>query len=88
MSTLAMALLAQIEAAKRAGDLGAVRQALARSATGITQGEFKVGEAALILQAALEANEAMLGAVRPMELIDKAVRVPKRDAAPIKHASR
>jgi hypothetical protein len=74
MSTLATALLAQIEAAKRAGDLGAVRQALARSATGITQGEFEAGEAGLILRAAHEANRAMHGAVQRMELIDKAAK--------------
>jgi len=74
MSRLARALLAQIDAARRAGDFDAVKQTLARSSTGITQGEFEVGEAALILRAAQEANETMLGAARRMELMDKAAK--------------
>ena len=59
MSTLGTALLAQIEAANRARDFGAVRRALARCATAVTAGEFEAGEAGLILVAAQEANKAM-----------------------------
>ena len=59
MSTLATTLLAQFEAATRAGDFGAVRQTLARCATAVTDGEFEAGEAGLILVAGREANWAI-----------------------------
>ena len=71
MSTLARTLLAQIEAAKRAGDFGAVRHALARCANAITAGEFEAGEAGLILVAGQEANKA-IRAGRHVELTVKA----------------
>ena|SRR5437762_876245 len=73
MSTLATALLAQIEAAKRAGDFGVVRRALARCATAVTAGEFEAGEAGLILVAGREANSAIRGG-RHAELIVKATK--------------
>ena len=74
MSTLARALIAQIEAATRAGDFGAVGKTLARCATGVMQGEFDADEAGLILRAAREANYALRSAARRMELIDKAAK--------------
>jgi hypothetical protein len=73
MSTLARTLLAQIEAAKRAGDFGVVRQALARCATAVTDGEFEAGEAGLILVAGREANKAIRDG-RHAELIVKAAK--------------
>ena len=73
MSTLARTLLAQIEAAKRAGDFGAVRHALARCATAVTAGEFEAGEAGLILVAGQEANKAIRGG-RHAELTVKAAK--------------
>jgi hypothetical protein len=74
MSTLARAMIAQIEAATGAGDFGAVRQALARCGTAITAGEFDAGEAELLLRAAGEANNALRDAARRMELIGKATK--------------
>ena len=71
MSTLATALLAQIEAATGAGDFAAVRKALARCATAVTAGEFEAGEAGLILVAAQEANKAIRDG-RHADLIVKA----------------
>jgi hypothetical protein len=71
MSTLATALLVQIQAARRAGDFGAVRQALARCATAVTAGVFEAGEAGLIQVAAREANWAIRDG-RHAELIVKA----------------
>ena len=73
MSTLARTLLAQIEAAKRAGDFGAVRHALARCADAVTAGEFDAGEAGLILVAGQEANKA-IRAGRHVELTVKAAK--------------
>jgi len=74
MSTLARALIAQIEAATRAGDFGAVGQTLARCATGVMHGEFDAGEAGLVLRAAREADDALRKVVRRTELIDKATK--------------
>ena len=73
MSRLATALLAQIEAAKRAGDFGAVRQASARCATAVTAGEFEAGEVGLILVAAQEASKA-IRVGRHAELIAEAAK--------------
>ena len=73
MSTLATALLAQIETAKRAGDFGAVRQTLARCATAVMAGEVEAGEAGLILVAAREAKEAIRDGLHA-ELIVKAAK--------------
>ena len=73
MSTLARTLLAQIEAAKRAGDFGAVRHALARCANAVTAGEFEAGEAGLILVAGQEAYQAIRDG-RHAELIAKAAK--------------
>jgi hypothetical protein len=67
MSTFGTALLAQIEAAMRACDVGAIKQTLARCATGIVEGEFEAGETELILRAAREANKAMRDARRRVE---------------------
>ena len=69
MSTLGTALLAQIEAATRAGDFGAVKQTLARCATGVVEGEFEARETELILRAAREANKAMRDARRRVEFV-------------------
>ena len=77
MSTLARTLLAQIEAAKRAGDFGAVRHALARCANAVTAGEFEAGEAGLILVAGQEANKA-IRAGRHVELTVKAAETRRR----------
>jgi hypothetical protein len=74
MSTLARVLLTQIDGATRAGDFGAVRQALARCATALVAGEFEAGEAGLILLAAREASRAMRDAGRRAELIVKAAK--------------
>ena len=74
MSTLARALLAQIEAATDAGDFGAVRRALARSTIGGMEGEFEAGDAELILRAAREANKAIHDTGRRVELIAKAAK--------------
>jgi hypothetical protein len=73
MSTLATALLAQIEGATLAGNLGAVRQAMARCATAVMAGEFEAGEAGLILVAAQEAHRAIRDG-RDAELIAKAAK--------------
>ncbi len=72
MGTLATALLAEIEVATHAGDFDAVKQTLARCASGIVEGEFEEGERALILRAAREANKAMHDAGRRAEWIAKA----------------
>ena len=74
MSTLAMALLAQIEGAARAGDFGAVRHALARCAIGVSRSEFEAGEAGTILLAVREANRAMRDSQRRSESIAKAAK--------------
>src|SRR5258707_104851 len=74
MSTLATTLLAQFEAATRAGDFGAVRQTLARCATAVMDGEFEAGETELILRAAREANKALRDGGRRAELIVKAAK--------------
>ena len=69
-----MVLLAQIEGTTRAGDLGALRQALARCATAVTAGEFEAGEAGTILLAVREANRAMRDSQRRAESIAKAAK--------------
>ena len=74
MSTVGTALLAQIEAATRAGDVGAIKQTLARCATGVMEGEFEARETELILRAAREANKAMHDARRREELTVKAAK--------------
>ncbi len=74
MSTLGRALIAQIEAATRAGDFGAVGKMLARCATGVMEDEFDARQAGLILRAAREANFALRNVARRMELIDKAAK--------------
>ena len=73
MSTLARELLAQIDGATRAGDLRAVRQALARCATAVMADEFEAGEAGPILVAAQEAHRAIRDG-RDAELIAKAAK--------------
>ena len=72
MSMLGTALLAQIEAATGAGDFGAVKQTLARCATGIVEGEFEPSETELILRAARVANKSMHDARRRAGVIVKA----------------
>ena len=74
VSIAAHALLAQIEAATRARDFDAVKQTLARCATGVMEGDFEAGEAELINEAGRKANKAMRGAVRRKELTVKAAK--------------
>jgi hypothetical protein len=74
MSTFGTVLLAQIEVATHAGDFGAVKQTLARCATGIAEGEFEAGETELILRAARVANEAMHHARQRAELVVKVTK--------------
>ena len=73
-SIAAHALLAQIDAATCSGDAGAVRDALARCATGLVTGEIDASNAALVCQAGKSANKAMRDAVRRMALIVKVAK--------------
>jgi hypothetical protein len=70
-SVAASALVAQIEAATRAGDAGSIRRALAQCAVDVIAGEIDLRGAQAVNRAGRKANKAMRDAHRRIELVAK-----------------